>query len=89
MSDAGEGLVDADARIQERLEELARSRADKVQHFEPRDPDAQRELESLKLARTELTRQIETTAHDARRRQLTQALEEVERRIADVTARLV
>ena len=88
MGDAGEGLIDADSKIQERLEELARSRADKGLHVEVRDPEGQRELESLRLARTELGRQLDSTAHTARRQQLTQALGELDRRIAAAAARL-
>ena len=87
MSDAGEGLIDADSRIQERMDELARARADKAA-AEVRDPDAIRELESLRLARTELERQLEATTHERRRAQLAQALEEIRTRMAGVEARL-
>ena len=82
MGDAGEGLIDADSRIQERLEEVARERAEKRGEA-VKDPEAARALESLKLARTELTRQLGATSHERRRTQLTQAIAEVDRRIAD------
>ena len=81
MGDAGEGLIDQDSRIQERMEELARERQQARVH-EARDPERLRLLESLKLARTELERQLEATTHERRRVQLTQAIEEVGRRIA-------
>jgi hypothetical protein len=81
MSDAGEGLIDADSRIQERMDELARARAEK-QAVEVRDPDAVRELESLRLARIELERQLENTTHDRRAAQLKQALGELDKRSA-------
>jgi hypothetical protein len=81
MGDAGEGLVDAESRIQERLEELARERADKRAGPAP-DPKAAGELESLRLARTELQRQLEATSHDRRRAQLRQAIAELDRRLA-------
>jgi hypothetical protein len=83
MGDAGEGLIDADARIQERLEEVARERAEKRGEV-VKDPESVRALESLKLARTELARQLEATSHERRRTQLTQAIAEVDRRIADL-----
>ena len=81
MSDAGEGLIDADSRIQERMDELARERAEK-QAVEVRDPDAVRELESLRLARIELERQLEATTHDRRVAQLKQAIAELDKRSA-------
>ena len=81
MGDAGEGLIDADSRIQERMDELARERAEK-QAVEVRDPDAVRELESLRLARIELERQLEATTHDRRSAQLKQAIGELDKRSA-------
>ena len=83
MGDAGEGLVDAEARVQERLDELARERSERRTQV-VRDPEAVRALESLRLARAEFERQLESTAHDRRRAQLTQAIAEVDRRIADI-----
>jgi len=79
MGDAGEGLIDADSRIQERMEELARERAERRSEV-VRDPEAVRELESIRLARTELQRQLDATTHDRRRAQLTQALAELDKR---------
>src|SRR5690606_34814147 len=87
MSDAGEGLIDAESRIQERMEELERERSEKSAR-ELRDPEAQRTVESLKLARTQFERQLSTTTHPHRRAQLTQALAEVERQLAEAMARL-
>jgi hypothetical protein len=87
MSDAGEGLIDADARIQERMEELER---DRMQSTKKRtgDPEKLRAIESLRLARTELERQFDATQHEGRRTQLRQAIDEVDRRMADMTASL-
>jgi hypothetical protein len=85
MGDAGEGLIDAEARIQERMEELERERRS-TKRAEPRDPEQVRALESLKLARTELERQLAGTTHQARRSQLTLAIQEVERRLAEAAA---
>lgn len=80
MGDAGEGLIDADSRIQERMEELARERAERRAEV-VRDPEALRELESLRLARTELQRQLDATTHDRRRAQLQQAVADLDRRM--------
>jgi hypothetical protein len=87
MSDAGEGLIDADARIQERMEELERDRAQSTKK-ESKDPEKLRAIESLRLARTELERQLDATQHEGRRAQLRQAIDEVARRMADMTAAL-
>ncbi|HEX5071068.1 MAG TPA: hypothetical protein VFV78_12705 [Vicinamibacterales bacterium] len=80
MGDAGEGLIDADSRIQERMEELARERAERRAEV-VRDPEAIREHESLRLARTELQRQLEATTNDRRRAQLEQAIGDLDRRM--------
>lgn len=87
MSDAGEGLVDADARIQERMEELERDRQQSKKK-ETKDPEKARAYESLRLAKTELERQFEATQHPARRAQLEAAIGEVDRRLADAAAAL-
>jgi hypothetical protein len=61
------------------MEELARERADRAAG-EVKDPEAVRELESLRLARTELERQLETTTHERRRAQLTQAIADLNKK---------
>jgi hypothetical protein len=80
MSDAGEALVDADAKIQERMEDLARERT-RGRLRDGRDRAQVEAIESLKLARIELERQLAATLHDRHRTQLTLALEEVGRRM--------
>jgi hypothetical protein len=87
MGDAGEGLIDQDSRIQERMEELERERA-KSQRKDVRNPEAVRALESLKLARTELERQLASTTHERRRDSIGQAMAEIDRRIVETNARL-
>ena len=82
MSDAGEGLIDNDSRIQERMEELLREKRVVVHSRDARDPERVRALESLRLARTELERQLSTTTNDRRRAQLVEALAEIDRRMA-------
>ena len=85
MGDAGEGLIDAEARLQERMDELEESRRVAKDRGPKVDPEVARQIESLRLARIELQRQLEVTTHDARRSQIQQALGEIEKRIADMT----
>jgi hypothetical protein len=81
MGDAGEGLIDADARIQERMDELEQARKKAKQGVLQGDPEKTRQLESCRLARTELQRQLDATTHQARKQQLKQALMELDKRI--------
>jgi hypothetical protein len=87
MGDAGEGWVDAEARVQERMEELERERGSEQRRV-IHHPELQQALESLRLARTELERQLNTSAHATRKAQLTQAIEEIDRRIAATRAQM-
>jgi hypothetical protein len=84
MGDAGEGLIDADARIQERMEELERERVRQAHGRDTRDPKQLQALESLRLARTELECQLEATTHERRRVQIREALEEINRRMTEI-----
>ena len=86
MGDAGEGLIDADARIQERMEELERERAQQRAGKPVRDPEKVQALESLRLARLELDRQLTATTNERRRAQITQAIEEIDRRMKETSA---
>jgi hypothetical protein len=81
MGDAGEALIDAESRIQERMEELARERAER-RDATARDPESLQALEGLRLARLDLERQQTATQHEARRAMLKQAIDEIDRRIA-------
>ena len=85
MGDSGEGLIDAEARIQERIEELERERQAQTGKA-VQDPEKVRARESLRLARTELERQLTATTNVRRRPQLKQAIEEIDRRIAALGA---
>ena len=82
--DAGEGLVDAESRLAERMEEREQERRRNRAGAKGGDPERIRQAESFRLARTELQRQLELTAHDARRKQLAQAIAELESRIAQL-----
>jgi hypothetical protein len=83
MGDGAEGLIDAQAKIQDRLDELEQLRA---RPFRPvRNTEREQRLESLRLARTELQRQSGVTTHPVRRQQLSLAIAELDRRIAELT----
>jgi len=81
MSDAGEGLIDADTRIQERMDELEQQRNAARITKVLEDPERVRQRESLRLARAELQQQLGRTEHPARRAQIAQAVAEIEKRL--------
>jgi hypothetical protein len=83
MGDAGEGLIDNEARIQERREEFERAKEERRAR-EGGAPKASAERESLRLAKVELERQLAATTHERRRAALTQAIAELDRRIAEM-----
>ena len=83
MGDAGEGLIDQDSRIQERMEELERERKQSTAKV-VRDPEKVRALESLRLARTELERQLGATTNERRRDHIVQAIAEIDRRMEEM-----
>jgi hypothetical protein len=85
MGDAGEGLIDADSRLQERMEELEQSRKSARNKKPLEDPERVRTRESLKLARIELQRQLEATEHPARKNQISQAVAEIEKRLESLS----
>ena len=81
MGDAGEGLVDAESRLAERMEEREEEKKRARQAGKGTDPERARQVESLKLARVEMQRQLELATHQARKQQLTQAVAEIDKRI--------
>jgi hypothetical protein len=83
MGDGAEGLVDAQARIQDRLDELEQARMLSRRRV-VRDPDLEQRLQSLRLARTDLQRQIDRGAPAWRLEQLAGAVAELDRRIAEL-----
>ena len=87
MADAGEGLIDAQNRIQERMDEREEERARRAMPQADHDPEQLRRAESLRLAYTELSRQLQATTHSARRQQLSSALAELERQLQALGAR--
>jgi hypothetical protein len=86
MGDAGEGLVDAESRLAERMEEREQEKKRARTAGKGGDPERARQLESLRLARTEMQRQLDVTTHDARKQQLRQAIAELDKRIQGLSA---
>jgi len=82
MGDSGEGLVDAEARIQEQIEEREAERRRRGGGGPKIDPEKVRELESLRLAKSNLEQQAETTAHPVRKQQIKLAIAEIDKRLA-------
>jgi len=82
MGDAGEGLIDADARIQELADEREAARRERHAHKPQIDPVKNAEITSLKLGLAELKRQFDATEHPVRRKQLQAAISDVEKRLA-------
>ena len=84
MGDSGEGLVDADARIQERMEELEAERRRRAGGAPNVDPEKAREAQSLKLARLNLEKQAEAASHPVRKQQIQLAIAEIDKRLAAI-----
>jgi len=87
MGDAGEGLVDAESRLAERMEEREQEKRQARMGPVTVDPERLRETESLRLAKTEMQRQLDLTTSDVRRQQLAQALSELDKRLKALAAR--
>lgn len=81
MGDSGEGLVDAEARIQEQIDEREAERKRKTNGHAPKNPEREREVASLRLARANLQRQAEAAAHPIRKQQIQLALDEIDKRL--------
>ncbi len=82
MGDGAEGLIDAQAKIQDRLDELEQQRTRPFRIV--RNPVREQRLQSLRLARTELRRQSDVTVHPVRCQQIALAIAELDRRIAEL-----
>ena len=81
MGDSGEGLVDAESRIQERMEEREADRRRSAGQLPVVDVEKAREKESLKLAKAELTQQAALTTHPVRKKQIEAAIAEIDKRL--------
>jgi hypothetical protein len=68
--------------MEEREEEKKKAR----QAGKGTDPERARQVESLKLARVEMQRQLDLATHPARKQPLTQALAEIDKRIKQLSS---
>ncbi len=82
MGDSGEGLIDADERIQELADEREAARRERRTPQAPVDPVKKAQVTSLTLGLSELRRQLEATEHPVRQKQLKAAMADVEKRLA-------
>jgi hypothetical protein len=82
MGDSGEGLVDAEARIQEQIDEREAERRRRSNAQPKIDPERVRQKESLRLAKAELERQSVTVTHPIRKQQIQAAIAEIDKRLA-------
>ena len=80
MADAGEGLIDAEDRFQERMAEREQER--RRSGSPAVDPARERARKSLTLAQAELRQQAEATSSPVRRQQIVEALADLQRRLA-------
>ena len=85
MSDAGEGLVDAESRLAERMDEREEAKKKARSTARSDDPERAHQCESCRLARTEMQRQLELATHQARKQQLSEAIAELDRRITQLS----
>jgi hypothetical protein len=86
LGDSGEGLVDAEARIQERMEQLEAEKRQRSGGKTAMDPEKARELQSLELARLNLEQQVAAATHPVRKQQLQLALDEIGKRLKVLTS---
>ncbi|MDA1307569.1 MAG: hypothetical protein O2917_09945 [Acidobacteria bacterium] len=82
MGDAGEGLIDADARIQELADEREAARRERRAPKITIDPVRHAQMTSLTIGLSELRRQFDATEHPVRRKQLQAAITDVEKQLA-------
>jgi hypothetical protein len=86
MSDAGEGLVDAEARLQEQMDEREQERRRRSLGGAVKDPERERALASLRLAKAQLEQQLQGNPHPVRRQQLELAMKDIEKRLKEYDA---
>ena len=85
MGDAGEGLVDAESRLAERMDEREEEKKKARKAGKGGDPERTSQIESCRLARTEMQRQLELASHPARKQQLSEAIAELDRRVTQLS----
>ena len=79
MGDAGEGLIDAEDRFQQWVAEREQQKQRKG--VASVDPERERKLNSLRLAKAELERQRAVTQSPIRQKQIGHALTDLEAQI--------
>jgi hypothetical protein len=84
MGDSGEGLVDTNSRLQERMEEIQDSRRIAKAVGSRLDPESIRAMELLRLTKIDLERQLSTTVHEVRRLHMRNAIAAIDRRLSDL-----
>lgn len=77
MGDAGESLVDAESRIQERMDQLAADKAARANSVIV-DAQAAERAYSKELVRASLRDQLAAATHPARRAQLEAAIKDID-----------
>ena len=87
MGDSGEGLVDNEARIQERMDQLQAER-ENAKKPKVKNPEQIRKLESLRLARIEMDRQLQSSTNAARKNQIQKALDDIDRQLEELKLRM-
>jgi hypothetical protein len=79
MGDAGEGLIDAEDRFQQWVAEREQQKQRKG--TASADPERERKLTSLRLAKAELERQRAVTQSPIRQQQIGQALADLDQEL--------
>lgn len=82
MGDAGEGLIDAEDRLQQWVADREQQKQRKG--VAAADPERERKLSSLRLAKAELERQRAVTESPIRQKQIVHALQDLEVAISKV-----
>ena len=85
MGDAGEVLVDTESRLAERMSEREEEKTKARQAAKGGNPERTHQLESCRLARIEMQRQLDLATHQARKQQIGQAIAELNRRITQLS----
>jgi hypothetical protein len=85
MGDAGEGLVDAESRLAERMDEVEQERQNARKVVKSGDSERAQQIESCRLARIETQRQLELTTNKTRAKQLKGAIAELDRRMTKLS----
>ncbi len=83
MGDAGEGLIDAEDRFQQWVAEREQQKQRKG--VASADPERERKLNSLRLAKAELERQRSVTGSPIRQKQIAQALADLDSQLKKLT----